>query len=392
MLDVQTLLIVLLAQVFATAIALPVLMGWRVSQAARLFQASVIAQAVAWLLFLLARSVHDHALSTMSIGVLSLSFALLWSSLNEWLGHRPGRRLMWAAAILTPVGYGLTFSSYAVRVGWSNFGLALQMLIICVALAWPATRATLRWRSLVLVAFGTLCLVTAWRGVLGAFFTEAYPFYRATHPVNLIAALFNVVALSLTTLGLLTAWREEAERDLRRQAQTDGLTGLNNRQNFSEQATNMLANATRYNEPLAAVMIDIDHFKRINDTHGHAAGDTALQVMAQGLRACVRRGDLAGRYGGEEFCVLLSRATLQDAGRFDTRLRAWLKAHADEGHHDLIDFSAGAAALQSSDVTISSLFERADAALYLAKTQGRSRIVFSQPGTEQTELAFCSPV
>lgn len=390
-LDIQTILVVLLANVFATAIALPLLMGWRVSTAARLFQGAVIAQAFGWLAFLVAPSVQDRLLTTLGIGLMCLSFALAWSALDAWLGHRPGKRLVWALVVITPLGYAITYPHYPVRVGWSNAGLALQMGMACLALAWPAPQASRRWRGLVFACIAALATVTVWRGVLGAFFTEAYPFYRAAHPVNVAAALLNHVALALSTIGLLAAWREESERELKRQAQTDGLTGLPNRQTFAERAVFAIAHAARYDEPLAVVMIDIDHFKQINDRFGHAAGDAALQTMGQGLRACARGGDLTCRYGGEEFCVLLSRAGVADAARFDERLRAWLVAHAARTGNTEIAYSAGVTTLQPADLSVDDLVQRADAALYQAKAEGRGRLVESRMAAEQVELRFDNP-
>jgi diguanylate cyclase (GGDEF)-like protein len=386
-LDIQTILVVLLANVLATAVALPLLMGWRVSSAARRFQAGMVAQGLSWTFFLIAPRVHDRALTSVALGLMALSFALLWSALQLWLGPRPGRRLMWLLVGAMPLSYAIAYPSYPVRVGLSNALFALQMLLICAALATPAPQASRRWRGLVLASFAALTVVTVWRGVLGAFFTEAYPFYRATHPVNVTAVFLNHVALSLCTLGLLAAWREEAERELRRQAQTDGLTGLLNRQAFLERAHTSLAHAARYDEPLTLLMLDIDHFKRINDQHGHAAGDVALQTIARGLRACTRGGDLVCRYGGEEFCVLLSRATAADALRFDERLRAWLVKFAGDDGTALIDYSAGIAVRQPDDPTMDTLLLRADTALYKAKADGRGRLAGTPTGP-QTELSF----
>jgi diguanylate cyclase (GGDEF)-like protein len=386
-LDIQTILVVLLANVLATAIALPLLMGWQVSSAARLFQGSMVLQGLSWAVFLIAPKVHDRALTSVSLGLLALSFAMLWSALQHWLGPRPGQRLMWVLVAAVPTVYFLTYPSYPVRVGASNALYALQMLTICLAVAWPAPHIGRRWRGLVLASFAALTVVTLWRGVLGAFFTDAYPFYRATHPVNVAAVFLNHVALSLCTLGLLAAWREEAERELRRQAQTDGLTGLLNRQAFLERAHTSLAHAVRYDEPLTLLMLDIDHFKRINDRHGHAAGDAALQTISQGLRACTRGGDLVCRYGGEEFCVLMSRASAADALRFDERLRGWLVRFAADTGAERIDYSAGIAVRQPDDHTMDALLLRADTALYQAKAAGRGRLAGSADG-EQKELSF----
>jgi diguanylate cyclase (GGDEF)-like protein len=379
-LDIQTLLVLLMTNVFVIALALPAIMGWQVSAAARFVLGSVVAQGLGWLAFLVAPRINDRWLSTLSMALLSASFVSMWHALHQWLGPRPGRLLLWLAAALTPVGYGLGFESYAFRVGWSNFGLALQMCFVCLAVAWPAPHASRRWRTLVFVCLATMVVVTVWRGVLGAFFTESYPYYRAPHPVNIAAAVFNHLALMLWTMAFLVAWREEAERELRRQAETDSLTGLLNRRVFAGRAADLLANARRYGERLAVVMIDIDHFKQINDRHGHAVGDHALRTLAQVLRASARRGDLVCRYGGEEFCAVLWHADAQAASCFDERVRSGLKQRLREGDPAVaFDFSAGVAVRTDDDNSIEALLRRADAALYEAKAEGRARMVNAQP-------------
>jgi diguanylate cyclase (GGDEF)-like protein len=374
-LDVQTLLVLMLTNVFTVALALPAIMGWRVSPGARCMQGSVIAQALGWASFLSARYVNDRWLSTLCMALLGASFVLMWHALDEWLGPRPGRRLIWAAAVLTPIGYGLGFDSYAFRVGWSNFGLALQMAVVCVALARPAAQASRRWRALVLGCLAALAVVTLWRGVLGAFFTEAYPYYRAPHPINILGAVLNHVCLVLTTMGFLVAWHEEAERELRKQANQDSLTGLLNRRAFTERAADLLALARRYNDHLTVLMIDIDYFKQINDRAGHAAGDRALQLMGQALQTCMRRGDLACRYGGEEFCVLLVRAGAASAAEFDRRLRRVVRELTAGDEPAALNFSTGVATRRADEQALEPLIERADQALYQAKAQGRGRLV-----------------
>lgn len=372
-LDVQTLLVVMFANVFALSVAMPTVMGWRVSGAARFAQSAVVAQALAWASFLLAARVHDQILSTLSMALLSGTFVLLWHAMAHWMGPRPGRLPLLALAILTPLGYGLRFDDYAFRVAWANLGLALQLLLLCIAVSTPAVQGSWRWRGILLAAWSLMGIVTAWRGVLGGFFTEAYPYFRAPHPVNLGGALLNNVTLFLTTVGLLGAWHEEAERGLQRLASTDSLTGLPNRRAFEERAAAIVALARRYRTPLTVLMIDLDHFKQLNDRLGHAAGDRALQCMAEALRACLRDSDLACRYGGEEFCVLLSHADAPSAGRFDERLRTALATACHAAGIPVITFSSGSASLTSTDDGLDSLLQRADAGLYQAKASGRNR-------------------
>jgi diguanylate cyclase (GGDEF)-like protein len=384
LLDVQTLLVAMLAQVFALAFALPAMLGWRVSFGARCVQASAVAQALGWASFLSAAAIHDRLLSSACMAFLGLSLVLTWHALQAWMGPRPGRRVLWAAALLTPLGYGLGFDHYAFRVGWSNFGLALQMAIVCLALAWPAPHASRRWRALVFGCLAVMAVVTLWRGVLGAFYTELYPHFRAPHPVNLASALLSPIAVVLSTLALLVAWHEEADRELRAQASQDVLTGLLNRRAFAERAAGLMAQAQRYGTPLALLMIDVDHFKSINDRLGHAGGDRALQTMGRALQACLRRGDLACRHGGEEFCVLMVQADAAAAGEFDRRLRRALREHVASDGATAMAFSSGLTTLQADDRTLERLLARADEALYQAKAQGRDRLVQSPAAAAAT--------
>jgi diguanylate cyclase (GGDEF)-like protein len=375
-LDVNTLLALMLVNVFAMALAVPAVMGWRVSPAARNVLGSAVAQALAWASFLLAKPVNDRLFSTIWIALLGTSFVLMWHALNRWLGPRPGRAVLLVLAVLTPLGYGLSFESYAFRVGWSNLGLALLMALVCLACVWPAPHASRRWRGLIVVCLGSLAVITLSRGVLGVFFTELYPSLRTPHPINVIGAVLNHISLTLTTIGLLVGWHEEAEHELRSQADTDGLTGLLNRRAWRVRANDALESARRSGERVAVLMLDIDHFKRINDRWGHEAGDRALQVVAKALREGARRHDLLCRYGGEEFCLLLAGVDETTARAVDGRLREVLRAQAATDAGFALDFSSGLALLRDEDQDIQSLLRRADVALYEAKAAGRGRLIW----------------
>jgi len=376
-LDIQTLFVLMLVNAFALALSLPAIMGWRVSRAARFAQGSVVAQGLGWACFLAARPFGDRLFSTLWIGCIGLSFALLWHAMNHWVGPRRGRTAVLAIALLTPIGYGLGFGDYAFRVGWSNLGLAALMLMVCALLLAPAPQASRRWRGLVVVCLAALAGVTLWRGALGAFDTSAYPALRWPHPANVAGALLGHVALVLVTLASLVAWREEAERELKRLAETDGLTGLLNRQAFVQRAEGALAWARRYGDALSLLLIDLDHFKHINDAGGHAAGDAALRRFAACLRSCMRRGDLACRYGGEEFGVLLWHADEQAARAFDARLRAALAQIAPGDAAAGLTFSAGLMPMHKPEASLEHCLQRADAALYQAKEAGRGRMLLA---------------
>lgn len=160
-----------------------------------------------------------------------------------------------------------------------------------------------------------------------------------------------------------------------RQAHEDALTGLPNRRHFDEALARDISRARRSGRPLVLAILDIDHFKRINDHYSHASGDAVLHEVGVLLTAAARASDLPARLGGEEFALLLADTTLDEAQALCLRIRALFHARHNwasvEGLQ--VTFSAGVAALRDDD-TGSSLMQRADHALYEAKSAGRDRI------------------
>ena len=176
--------------------------------------------------------------------------------------------------------------------------------------------------------------------------------------------------------------RKEAEEVLHQLATTDTLTGLQNRRSFYERANAELAR-TRRHPTLggALVMVDLDHFKRINDTFGHAVGDRVLQHVAQVIQDALRAEDFAGRLGGEEFAVFLAHASESDALQFAERLRGRIAATPVILPTGPITLTAsfGCSALENGDPAIDTVLARADHALYRAKSGGRNRVEASAP-------------
>jgi diguanylate cyclase (GGDEF)-like protein len=157
----------------------------------------------------------------------------------------------------------------------------------------------------------------------------------------------------------------------------DSLTGLLNRRAMRSALDVELARSRRYGHPLSLVMIDIDHFKAINDKHGHAGGDDVLRKVSALLSAAQRRSDLCGRWGGEEFLIALSCTDAPGAEIAAERFRRAVEAAViDDGHGVSIPVttSLGVATLQSAE-SIEACLERADRALYAAKAGGRNRVV-----------------
>ncbi|WP_338415469.1 GGDEF domain-containing protein [uncultured Sphaerotilus sp.] len=379
-LDVRTLMVVFTVNVFAVALALPAIMGWRVGPAARQAVLSTVLQAGGWFFLVLStfwrNQWEDQVCSVLAMAGMSASLVLLWRSIGLWTGRPQQAWPMWTLTVLMTLGYGFGFENYPWRVGLANGVLGTQMLAIVLAVS-RHSQTGWRWRALIGLCMGATATVTFWRGILGAFFTASYPFLTAPHPVNKAAALVSNLSLVLTTAAILMAYREEAERELQAQAITDDLTRLLNRRAWTERAEAQLADARRYGHPLVVVMLDIDHFKRVNDAHGHAKGDHALQLLARLLREELRGGDLAGRYGGEEFCVILTHTREGQALSFDQRLRHCLRLQSEQELGFLLEYSAGLAARGPNDQSLDDLLRRADAALYEAKRAGRGQVVLA---------------
>jgi diguanylate cyclase (GGDEF)-like protein len=171
-------------------------------------------------------------------------------------------------------------------------------------------------------------------------------------------------------------------------AERDDLTGLPNRRKIMEDAEQQFALARRRGSELVLGMVDIDHFKRINDQHGHAGGDLVLSGLGKTARAALRTTDALGRWGGEEFLLVLPDCNLTGGLDVAQRVRSCLAGRTiqnADGTEVSFTVSIGLAAIEPTDVNLQALLQRADRALYSAKTQGRDRVVLD--GIEANESA-----
>lgn len=196
---------------------------------------------------------------------------------------------------------------------------------------------------------------------------------------NAMVSLLEPLSATLGTLIHAREVEEErahAEALLLAQATSDSLTGLTNRRRFFEVAEGMMAVARRYRTPITVALMDLDHFKRVNDTHGHAAGDAVLRCFADVLREVLRESDMAARIGGEEFAVLMPSTSELEAQIALDRIREQLEGCAiDVGGHCIhVTVSMGVCEWQEDLPSTDAWFARADQALYRAKEEGRNRL------------------
>ena len=314
--------------------------------------------------------------STLGVVALSLAFGLGWRALGTYL-RRP---VSWHWVVLAPVVVGavnfLAYGQVQLRVCTVNLVLAAQLAVLA-GMALRRGAEGRRWRVMLAVAALASATMLLVRAVLMAGWPEAYPSFGANHPLSIAGLIIDNATVSIATLAFLLAHRDEAEAQLKQLATQDDLTGLLNRRALLEQGERLMLLGRRHGTALTVMMIDIDHFKRINDAHGHPIGDRVIAHFAAALHSTLREGDVVGRYGGEEFLAVLFDGGPDTARAVDRRLREWM---ASEGRAALgfpVDFSAGAVTVRGPDLVLESAIAQADEALYRAKQGGRGRLVLA---------------
>ncbi|MRX10034.1 diguanylate cyclase [Pseudoduganella sp. FT25W] len=213
-------------------------------------------------------------------------------------------------------------------------------------------------------AIGTLCVLDTRPG-------------RLSDDKRAVLAKLARQVMALIELRANEKTLEATVRELEMLATTDDLTGLHNRRSLLHRLKFETARAKRFRSPLSAVMIDLDHFKKINDEHGHAVGDQVLTSLGKLLRENVRVIDIPGRYGGEELCVILPSTPLEGACKFAETLRAKIEAQVHYAGTLPVHVTAslGVGSFDHMEIAdAESLLRQADTALYRAKHGGRNRV------------------
>lgn len=227
------------------------------------------------------------------------------------------------------------------------------------------------------VAFVGAAAIMAYRAVYLVFDpSQASTVFQLTHVQLLTYAVGSVLPV-IGTIGFLLLCTERSQHELERAARVDYLTGCYNRRAIEELATQSIAAARRHGLPLSVLVLDIDHFKRINDELGHAIGDLALVESVVRIRTTLRTEDVLGRLGGEEFIVLMPNADGASAVNAGERIRQSFSAQplGMDGRQRTVTLSIGVATLAPMDRAFSQLLQRGDRAMYAAKNAGRDLVM-----------------
>jgi len=302
----------------------------------------------------------------------ALSVALFFLAIRQHTGRPCNRALLALMVAVVTVAGGVTGAHYAAATIFNGFAYAGYEWLNARAL-WTGTPGDAgrvrRFVALFYAAMGVVLPLRAATLLLGGEWTR----YRDVGvPWVLPVYIFGFVYILVTSIGFVLMCKSRAEAETRLQARTDELTGIANRRALDEEIGAALAAAQRGGRPFAVVMADVDRFKFINDTFGHAVGDATLTAFAQRLAGSVRSQDRVFRYGGEEFCVLLPDTDAGAAAQVAESIRAQVGLPY-EGTMRALTASFGVAVWRPDDA-MDGLLGRADRALYRAKVAGRNRV------------------
>lgn len=299
-----------------------------------------------------------------------------------WAYHQsPGRdhcpewweRIYWTTLVMAAGTWG--FGALVLMSKDSLLSQAIT-LFFAIGMAGSAISAYSAYRSMTLAAMGLVLLPTALYLLLDSGTEQRLLAAAALAFSGFVLLATKQLSEAMHSLLYLRHALEMEHRIAMNAALTDELTGLNNRRAFFERAEEMFAFTRRHQLPLCALLIDIDHFKKINDTHGHHVGDRVLQAVAEHLTMSLRESDLCGRLGGEEFAVLLAGTHHVSALHIAEKLRLALQLMVVDIDATKLGITVSIGVAEASDGTpvFKDLLAKADAAMYHAKSSGRNRV------------------
>jgi diguanylate cyclase (GGDEF)-like protein len=376
-----SLAVVLVSAILALVVGLVAEKGQRDGMV--LWSAGLWSHALAHVIFSL-RGPFDEGLSVvLTTTLLSMSLALVGESLCQFYARRPHRLLLWAPVVATFLGGVVLLHAPPARILVGTAIYAVQVVLLLEMLV--QARASTAGR-------GQYLVIVSWLLVLPLLVLRAFAAWQ--RPETLVDVNGNSLTMGMTltivlsgallgTLGFVLMTKERADRHSRQMAMFDELTGLASRRSVLEALAQQAALARRSGQVLTVLMLDIDHFKQVNDQHGHLAGDAALRHVAAILRGRFRRQDLLGRFGGEEFLAILPATAASEGGLVlaETVRTALAAAPAGGiGENGLIlTVSIGVAELAPhAAADTEAVVRAADLAMYRAKLGGRNRVELAQ--------------
>ena len=378
MIELRTLLLALAAVDLMAAAILWTSAGRRLKHGLAAWIGSLFARALAMAIVVLGIQPPAAAISVTG-ALIGLSMTLQAGALTAYGGrHLP----TWVhtavmAGVAVPLALIASDPANVVLFGGLAFGsLAIALAIVAARLDSGGRR--IRSRALLVSAFALIGFAFYSRGLASVFLAQ--PLTALMSPSFLASATLVIAAAAamVSSFAFLALHHERAEGEALRMATMDPLTGAYNRRSFHEIAERELSRARRYGQPLSIIVLDIDHFRPLNERHGHRTGDEVLQRIADIVRGALRKEDMVVRYGGEEFLVMLNEVPGPGAVVVAGRIRKAIEAEPIQTSNARlpVTVSVGVSArLDEGPESIEDLLARAEEALALAKQRGRNRVV-----------------
>lgn len=333
-----------------------------------------------YVLFMLRGHVSDLISVVLANALLAVSFALMSEGVQQFLRVQWPRWLVWAPVVFVTLAYTALLGHAQTRIVIAGGVIAWQCGLIVWQLASQRHRIAGRGAYIVMGSFLTIAVAFVVRSVGALYGAVGIASITTANPLLSATFLFVAVSLMMVCQGLVLMTNERADERNRTLAMQDELTGLSNRRFIMEALGLQLAQAQRSSKPLTVVMLDVDYFKAINDTYGHLSGDRVLRELAACLKARLRGQDMAGRWGGEEFLVVLPDTDATGARVLAEKLRAAVEQTgftARDGRAIPLTISVGFHTLLPewlNEADLDALISSADQALYQAKQKGRNRV------------------
>lgn len=383
LLDNQTLLFALVMISGLMALSLAVVSRRGAGDGLRTWAGAMGLESLAWALIAMRGLIPDAASILVPNLFLVASQAMKLAAVHEYRGlHWPQWKCLLPVALMFALLVSLEYDDFRGRLIYGSLIYCAQMLMIAQVLHTDSeARKGRAWSLLygVTLALAVILVVRALAAVFGVGNFATIENAVAPNVVQLLVFVCLIALGILGSLGFVLMEKERSDFELRSLAMTDFLTRAMNRRAFTECVEQQMALAQRTGLPLALLMIDVDHFKRINDEHGHAAGDLVLVEVARVIGASIRKQDMLGRYGGEEFGVLLPSTDQAGAMVVAEKLRSAVEAMrcriktADISVTISIGVTVCRAKCASCPYDLDRFLADADSALYQAKHGGRNR-------------------
>lgn len=364
---------VIIATTLVLALSVAVVTRQEDHDGLRPFIAALALHSLAYALFALRGRIPDVLSVWLANVAVAALYALMLQAIADFQQRRLARWQLYAPIVVIACSFALLHANLLGRVAVSSAVFLFQACLLLHSLITRVGATAGRGQYLVISGVALNIVAMLVRCII-LYVAEAETLVNITDAGLSQSVMYfsGFIAINLVAVGFVLMLKEHADEKNKLLAVTDPLTGCWNRLRIEQCAQIEMARRRRYGEPVAILMIDIDHFKQVNDRHGHLAGDRLLSAFADVVRSCLREADQFGRWGGEEFVVLLAASDAGAAATIAERIRRAVAASAFAGGLR-VTASIGWAEYRI-DESLGDWIGRADDALYAAKAAGRNRV------------------